>query len=182
MAEPQRETKLASDRMYEGRIVSLDVDQVRLADGRKTVREVVRHAGAAVMLALPSEDRLLLVRQFRYPTGQALWELPAGTLEPGEDARTCAARELQEETGMRAGALHELGQFFSTPGFTDEHLVAMLATELEPAPEGAAPDTDEAIEVAEVAVSEALEMVSKGEIRDAKTLATLMLARLGGWI
>jgi ADP-ribose pyrophosphatase len=175
------ERKLDSRRLYDGHVVALEVDRVRLADGNESRREVVRHAGAAVLLPITEDGRILFVRQFRYATGEELLELPAGTLETGESPRDCAARELQEETGRRAHRLDDLGSFFSTPGFSDELLHAFVATGLEPAT-AARPDPDESIAVDSLGFGEALAAVRDGGIRDAKTIATLFLARLHGLI
>jgi ADP-ribose pyrophosphatase len=173
--------KIAGARIYSGTILDLEVDQVQLPSGLETTREVVRHKGASVVLPLHADRRVVLVRQYRYPIDEVLLELPAGKLDPGEDARACAARELQEETGWRGREIHELGSFLTTPGFTDEVLYAFLATPLAAAHD-AAPDPDEAIEIVTMPVGELLEACRSGEIRDAKTLATIFLAQLNGWI
>jgi ADP-ribose pyrophosphatase len=182
MSENMRETKIASDRIYSGRVVTLDVDRVRLPDGVETVREVVRHAGAVVILPIFSDGTIGLVRQFRYPVGEVLLELPAGTLEQGEGARVCAARELAEETGWQANALHELGSFFTTPGFTDEVLHSYVADGLTRADGGVVADADEFIELVTVSIDDALAMMQGGEIRDAKTMAAVFLAIQRGFI
>lgn len=175
------EERIGGERVYEGKILDLEVDRVRLPSGTETSREVVRHKGAAVVLPIHSDGFLVLVNQYRYPTGEVLMELPAGKLEPGEPARDCAARELEEETGWRAGAIHELGAFFTTPGFSDEILHAFVATHLEPA-EDVQTDPDEVLEVVTLSLEEALAAAREGGIRDGKTLAVLLLAQLRGWI
>jgi len=179
--EPLREEKISGERVYEGRILDLEVDWVRLPSGTETTREVVRHVGAAVVLPVHNDGQVTFVRQFRYPLSEVLLELPAGKLDPGEEPKECAARELAEEIGWRAGRIHELGSFFTTPGFTDEALHAFVATDLEPAPE-IEPDPDEAIEVVTMTVDEALVACRDERIRDGKTLAVIFLARLHGWI
>ena len=176
-----REETISSERVYSGRILDLDVDQVRLPSGTEAEREVIRHLGAAVVLPLLDGGRTILVNQFRYPMGEELLELPAGKLDPGEDPAECAARELAEETGWRAGEIHDLGSFFTTPGFTDEVLHAFVATGLEHSP-GIEPDPDEAIEIVTMTVEEALEACHDSRIRDGKTLATILLAQLNGYI
>lgn len=176
MARASGEQKIGGERLYDGRVVVLEVDRVRLPGGGETLREVVRHRGAAVVLAVRDDGRLLLVRQHRYPVAETLLELPAGTLEDGEDPLHCAARELAEETGCAPASLRRLGTFYSAPGYTDERLHAVLATGLVPAE--ATPDPDEIIEVEAHSVDAVLEMISSGGIRDAKTIATVMLARL----
>jgi ADP-ribose pyrophosphatase len=174
-----REERLDGDRVYSGRVVRLEVDRVRLPGGAHSVREVVRHRGAAVVLPVLDDGRVVLVRQYRYPVGEELLELPAGTLEDGEDPLECAARELAEETGYGAGTVTVLGRFYAAPGYTDEALVAVLATGLAPA-RGAAPDPDEIIETVTLRPDELLRLIEAGEIRDSKTLATVLLAQLHG--
>jgi ADP-ribose pyrophosphatase len=171
-----REKTIESSRIYTGRVVTLDVDRVRLPAGGESVREVVRHAGAVAILPVFDDGRVAFVRQFRYPVEAELLELPAGTLEPGEEPQACAERELVEEIGWRAGRLEELGSFYSTPGFTDELLHSFIATGLRTAEGGVAPEDDEFIEVVVLPTEEAVSMARRGEIRDAKTLATLFLA------
>ncbi len=177
----QSERKISGRRQYSGRILDLEVDRVRLPNGSETTREVVRHRGAAVVLPLHADRRVVLVRQYRYPSDEILLELPAGKLDPGEDPRECAVRELEEETGWRAGEVRELGSFLTTPGFTDEVLHAFLATRLSEAPD-ASPDPDEEIQIVTMTVDELLEGCRSGAIRDGKTLATIFLAQLNGWI
>lgn len=172
-----REQRIGGERVYEGKILDLEVDRVRMPNGNEAVREVVRHRGAVVVLPLHEDSKIEFVRQFRYPTGEVLLELPAGKLDRGEDPLACASRELAEETGWRPVEIHELGSFFTTPGFTDEVLHAFIATPLEPTPE-VAQDPDEAIEIVTMTVEEALEACRSGEIRDSKTIATIFLAQL----
>ncbi len=175
------EKKIDGERIYEGRILDLEVDRVLLASGKEATREVVRHRGAVVVLPLHEDRRIELVRQYRYPMREVLLELPAGKLDPGEEPIACAGRELAEETGWKPIEIHELGSFFTTPGFTDEVLHAFVATPLEPAPE-AVQDPDEAIENVTMTIEEALAACRDGTIRDSKTIATLFLAQLHGWI
>ena len=176
-----REEKTGGERIYNGRILDFEVDRVRLPSGAEVEREVVRHKGAVVVLPLHENGRVELVRQYRYPPDAILIELPAGKLDPGENPGECAMRELAEETGWRATEIHELGSFFTTPGFSDEILHAFVATGLAPAPD-VVPDPDEAIENVTMTVDETLEAGRDGRIRDSKTLAVLLLARLHGWI
>ena len=179
MGRTSEETRLDGERIFSGRVVVLEVDRVGLPNGAESVREVVRHRGAAVVLPVLEDGRVVLVRQYRYPVAESLLELPAGTLEPGEDPLACAARELAEETGFNARTLAPLGRFYSAPGYTDEALLAVLATGLERTAT-LDPDHDELIDVELVAGGEVLRRVASGEIRDAKTIATLMLAQLRG--
>jgi len=166
-----QEQVVESHRLYEGRVVSLRVDRVRLPDGRSTVREVVEHAPVVAIVALDGQGNVLLVRQYRLPVQQSLLEIPAGGVDPGESAEEAAQRELQEETGQRAGHLERLCSFFASPGYCNEYMDLYLATALEPS--ALAADADESIEVVCLPLSEALRLIERGEIRDAKTIIGL---------
>lgn len=178
--DSRAEEALATRRLYDGAVVKLRVDRVRMASGHEVAREVVEHSGAVTIVALNAEGRVLLVSQHRYPTGRALLELPAGTLEPGEDPQVCALRELEEETGFRAGRIERLGGFFVAPGYCTEYIQAYVATDLEPGTPGG--DDDEDIEVRPLPLEEVLRLADSGELEDAKSLATLLLylRRRGG--
>ena len=169
------ETRVDGRRVFEGRMIRVEVDRVRFADGAEAVREVVRHPGAVVVVPLLPDGRVLLERQFRYPTGLELVELPAGKLDPGEDPLDCARRELAEETGHGAARWRPLASFFSAPGFCDEVMHCFLADGLAPGAAGQA-DDDERIELLAVPWAEALAMIDGGTIRDAKSIAGLLLA------
>jgi ADP-ribose pyrophosphatase len=157
-------------------LLRLRVDEVELDDGRRTTREVVEHPGAVAMLAWDGE-RLALVRQWRHAAGRALLEVPAGTLDPGEEPATTAARELAEETDLQADNWERGPAFFTAPGFCTEYLTVYLATDLHPADESAHPD-DEDLAVVRMTLAEALTAVDHGEIEDAKSIvAILWLAR-----
>ena len=176
-----RERRIGGERIYDGKILTLDRDRVRLPDGSESVREVVRHPGAVVMLPVHQDGSVALVRQHRYPTGEVLLELPAGKLDvPGEPPEECARRELAEETGLAAGRLEPLGSFFTSPGFCDEILYAYLATDLCAAGEETTPDSDEHLAPETVRGADLRRLVADGTIRDAKTLATLLLAAVHG--
>jgi ADP-ribose pyrophosphatase len=166
---------LESRRVYEGRIVNLRVDTVALPDGRSAQREVAEHAPVVVIVPLDKDGNVLLVRQYRLPVRRLLLELPAGCMDPGESAEEAAQRELREETGQRAGRLERLAAFYASPGFCDELMHLFLATELEPSP--LAPDSDESLEVVQMPLLEALGLVERGEICDAKTIVGLWAAR-----
>jgi ADP-ribose pyrophosphatase len=176
-----REDRISGERVYQGRILDLEVDRVRLPNGTETTREVVRHVGAAVVLPIRDDGQVVLVRQYRYPMAEILLELPAGKMDPGESPADCATRELAEEIGWRAGQIHALGAFFTTPGFTDELLHAFVATDLRPAPDVIA-DPDEAIEITTMTADAVLTACRDGQIRDGKTLAVFLMAQLHGWI
>ncbi|MDH7489660.1 MAG: NUDIX hydrolase [Anaerolineae bacterium] len=167
------ERTLNSRLVYEGRLIRLRVDEVALPNGRRTVREVVEARGAVGIVALDDEGGVILVRQYRRPAGRELWEIPAGTLEPGEDPAACARRELAEETGFTAQDVLPLAGFYTSPGFCDEWMHLFLARGLSAGPQ--AQEDDEAIRVARVPLADALAMIRSGEICDAKTVAGLLL-------
>ena len=156
------ETWIASRRLYEGRVLNLRVDDVRLPDGQPAVREIVEHSGAVAVIALDDDDCVLLIKQYRYAVGQMLIELPAGVLEPGEDPQACAARELEEETGCRAAVFEPLITIFPSPGYTTEIIDLFIARHLEMGTPR--PEADEYIELMRVPLAEALDMVDRGEI------------------
>ncbi len=168
------EVWLASRRVFSGRVVGLRVDRVRLPDGRETEREVVEHRGAAAVVPLTEEGEVLLVRQFRYAVGEPLLEIPAGTLEPGEAPLACAVRELAEEVGAQATHWDPLAVLYPSPGVLTEAMHLFLATGLAAVPARAAADEDLAVE--RLPLREALARVERGEIRDAKSVAGLLLA------
>jgi ADP-ribose pyrophosphatase len=167
-----RARRLASRRVYSGRVLSLDVDEVEEPGGVRTTREVVRHSGSVAVLAVQDDGRIVLVRQYRYPVDDALWELPAGRLDAGESPEQAAQRELQEEIGHRAGMLRKIAFFYTTPGFCDEVMHVFRASGLVPAP--AQGDEDERIEVQAFPIMELEGMIDRGEIREGKTLVALL--------
>ncbi len=168
------EDLVSTERVYEGRVVNLRVDTVRLPSGRITTREVIEHRGAVAIVALDDEANVLLVNQFRSAVGEQLLELPAGTLEAGEDTRTCAFRELQEETGHVAEHLEELYVFYSSPGFSDERIWLYLASGLTQRTQDL--EGDEVIELVKLPLDKALEMVGTGAICDGKSILGLIVA------
>lgn len=175
--EPRR---LARRPVHDGRIVHLSLDTVRFPDGSVRELEFIHHAGASAVLPVagrpdePDPD-VLLLRQYRYAAGGYLYEVPAGMpLHAGEPWEEVARRELEEETGWRAGRLIPLTRIYSTPGFTDEVIHLWLATDLEPGTSNL--DEDELVEVVRVPLSQALAWVSEGRIVDGKSLATLLFA------
>lgn len=172
--------RLARRPVHSGRIVDLSVDTVRFPDGSVGELELIRHRGASAVLPLldppesPDPD-VLLVRQYRYATGGFVYEVPAGMPDrPGEPWDECARRELEEETGMRAGALERLTRIWTTPGFTDEVIRLYVAWDLEAGE--AHLDADEFVEVVRVPFSQAVEWVRDGTIQDCKSIATILYA------
>jgi ADP-ribose pyrophosphatase len=169
---------LASEEIYHGRIFDVSVYTVR--EGEQTYkREVVHHPGGAGVVAVFEDMTLALVRQYRHPTVRYLLELPAGKLSPPERPEDCAARELEEEVGVRAGRMEKLTEFFTTPGFCEEKLWLYLATELIETAQQL--EDDEMLDVMRVTFARAFEMIADGEIEDAKTIIGIMMAaqRLG---
>ena len=149
---------------------------VRFPDGREVERMVVRHPGAVALIAIDGEGRWLLVRQYRHPTGQELLEIPAGTLEPGEEPHATAARELREETGFAAASLERIGGAWTAPGFCDEYMHFYLATSLRPDP--LPQDEDEGISAPVAMTFDELQAaIDDGAIEDGKTLAAVTLWR-----
>lgn len=173
MRERGKVQRLEHRVVYRGRVLSLELDRLKEPGGAEVEREVVRHSGASVMLALTEERRLVLVRQYRYAVDEFLWEAPAGHIDPGEAPEQTARRELVEETGYFPHRLEKLAAIYPSPGFSDEIMYLFLATELEE--RAACPDDDEAIEVKLFSLQEVTAMASRGQIRDGKTLLGLML-------
>ena len=163
--------------IYRGRIFSLVVDRVTLPSGHTATMEIVRHPGSVVLLPMPAPGRLILIRQYRYALDRFIWELPAGSLKPGEDPRLGAARECEEEVGLVPGTLEEIGDLFPTPGFCDEWMKFYRCTDLTPpaADSTARQDEDEVIEPATFDLDDVRRMIRAGEIVDMKTVAGLAL-------
>ncbi len=160
--------------VYDGKVLKVGLDRLELPDGGVTELEVIRHSGASVVVPVNDAGEVLLVLQFRYATGGWLLEVPAGKLAPGEAPEACALRELEEETGWRAGELLPLGAIWSSPGFTDERLHLFLARDLEPGTQ--ALEEAELLTVEGVALEEAVAMARDGRITDGKTVCALLRA------
>ena len=165
------EKLLARKRIYEGRLVNLRQDAVVLSSGRETVREVVEHPNCVAIVAINSEDNVVMVRQFRKPVEGVLLEIPAGVIEPGEEPQECALRELEEETGYLAGKMERIGGFYSSPGYSTEFLYLFLATDLQKG--STHPDEDEIIEVVSIPWEQIPGLIAKGEVCDAKSIVGL---------
>jgi ADP-ribose pyrophosphatase len=180
MATPEVEAPeiLDTEEVYHGRVIDVAVYTVR-ERGVTYKREVVHHPGGAGVVAVFDDNTVALVRQYRQPPVRYLLELPAGRLDPPERPEECAARELEEEIGVRAGRLEKLSEFFTTPGFCEEKLWVYLATALTETRQNL--EGDEMLEIVRVSFPRAFEMIVDGEIEDAKTIIGLLLAaqRLG---
>src|SRR5215211_1555052 len=166
------ERVIESRRIYDGKVVNLRVDRIEMADGRPAQREVVEHTQAVAVVPVAEDGRIVLVRQYRLPVGAVLLEVPAGSLDPGEDAETAAQRELQEETGFAAGRLTRLCGFWVAPGYCTEYIHVFLAEDLRESRLTA--DEDEQVEVEVLTLDEALAAVDRGEIEDAKSICGLL--------
>ena len=169
------EKKLRGERVYSGVIVKVELDDAELVNGAVVKREVVMHPGGVGVLPVDAEGTAYMVRQFRYPFSRELLEIPAGKLEPGEDPKVCAVRELGEETGFAAGRLVDLGVTYASPGISDEVLHLYLALALTAGKQHL--DEDEFLGVEKWPLEKLYEMVLHGEIRDGKTEIAVMKAR-----
>ncbi|TMN20738.1 NUDIX hydrolase [Lentibacillus cibarius] len=163
------EKTIRTEHIYDGKIVKLQVDDVRLPDGKTSKRELIRHAGAVGVIPITKDNKIVLVRQYRKPLEKSLVEIPAGKLEDGEDPRVTALRELEEETGYRADSLQFVTSFYTSPGFADEVMYLYLTKNIESVDDAAAADEDEFVERVELTLEEAKQYVNERKIHDAKT-------------
>jgi ADP-ribose pyrophosphatase len=164
-----------SQTIYQGRAFNLVRDLVRLPNGHEANFDVVEHVGAVTLIPVDSSGRMYFVKQYRSGPRDSLLELPAGTLEPDEPPATCAAREVREEIGMAADQIELIGEVWLAPGYSTEYMYFYLATGLYASPLSA--DADEFLEILAIPLSEAYAMALRGELKDGKTLAALLLAR-----
>ena len=164
-----------SKTQYRGRVFSLAKENVTLGNGVTTDLDVIHHPGAAAMVPLTGNNEVILLRQYRHAVRQEIWEIPAGTLEKGENPQTCAAREMEEETGYAAADFVRLGKIIPVPGYSDETITLFLCTGLTLKQQKL--DADEQITVSPVPFNEAITMIRDGRIQDAKSIAGLFMAR-----
>ena len=164
---------MSDRRVARGAQFEMVTETVELPNGHRVALDLVRHPGAAAVVPFLDDERVLLIRQHRHATGGALLEIPAGKLDPGESPETCAARELEEETGYRTGRLERLGSIWTTPGFSDEVIHLFAAYDLEPTQQRLEPD--EIIELVPTPLAEALDALD-GPVVDGKTATALLLA------
>jgi len=165
---------MSDQRVHRGAQFELVTETVELPNGRRATLDVVRHPGAAAIVPFLAPDRVLMIRQWRHAVSDYLFEVPAGKLDPGEAPEACAMRELEEETGYRAGRLEKLTSIIVSPGFTDEVIHLFAAFDLEASRQQLEPD--EVIELVPMDLAEALDQVRSGQLRDAKSAMALLLA------
>ncbi|WP_088007912.1 NUDIX hydrolase [Indiicoccus explosivorum] len=170
------EKTVRSERIYEGKIINLKVDDVTLPNGKETKRELVEHPGAVAVIALTDDRRIVMVEQYRKALERSIVEIPAGKLEPDEKPEICARRELEEETGYTAEKLSHVQSFSTSPGFADEVIHLYAAEGLSKTSEGAT-EEDEFVELIEVTFEEAEKMMEDGRIYDAKTAFAVLWAK-----
>lgn len=181
MSRPGQSDQLTIERETIRRGRRFDFEIVRERCGESVIeREIVRHPGAVVVLAMDDAGRVALIRNWRVAVEAWVWELPAGTMEPPEPADVCAARELEEEAGFRAASVEPISEFYTTPGMTDELMHAYLATNLAPVPQRL--EHDERIEVRLTPIHEVFAMIDSGELRDAKSVLAVLIALRRGMI
>ncbi|MFQ5879581.1 MAG: NUDIX hydrolase [Dehalococcoidia bacterium] len=173
-AQERHERVLESRYLYRGHVLNLRLDTIAMPSGHVASREVVEHSQTVAIVPRDEEGNLLLVRQYRLPAQRALLEIPAGGVDAGETAAEAVQRELQEETGYRAREIRRLGGFYVAPGYCSEYIHVFLATGLEPS--RLAADADEELELVRMPLEEALALVRRGEIEDAKSIIGLLLA------
>ena len=174
MLEPSLEPTISSREIYRGSVVSLRVDKVRLPAGLETIREIVEHSDAVAVVPIDTNGNIVMVRQYRKAVEQRLLEVPAGGVEKGELPEEAAQRELHEETGYTAASIEPLVRFYTSPGFCTELMHVFLARKLSSGE--TKPDPDETIQVVPISFERVLDMVQRGEIKDSKSIASILLA------
>jgi len=162
--------------IFSGRVVNLRLETVTLPNGATVEMELIRHPGAAAIIPMKDDGTVMLIRQYRHAVGGFILEIPAGKLDPGEEPRDCAARELEEEIGLRAALLEPVITFFTTPGFTDEVIHIFKATGLTLGIQKL--DRDEVLDVIELPLEQAIAQIADGTIRDGKTIVGLQTVYL----
>ena len=168
------EKKINSKQIFDGFIVKLFVDDVELPDGKKAIREVVRHPGAVCVIPIDEDENVIMIKQFRYPFSEVLYEIPAGKLEPNEDPYEAALRELEEESGVNAKSVEYIGTMYTTVAILDEKIHMYLATGL--TYKNAHPDEGEFLEVEKIPLKTLVDMVMDGKIPDSKTQIAILKA------
>jgi ADP-ribose pyrophosphatase len=172
------EKTLSSETIYQGKIIDLQVDEVKLPNGKTSKRELIKHPGAVAVIALTPEGKIVMVEQYRKALEKSIVEIPAGKLEPGEEPIITAARELEEETGYGCEELEHLISFYTSPGFADELVHLYIAKNITRIEEARELDEDEFVELLEVTVEEALGLMKEKKIYDAKTAYAVQYLQL----
>ncbi|WP_064090958.1 NUDIX domain-containing protein [Rossellomorea aquimaris] len=172
------ELTVKSETIYEGKIIDLYIDEVKLPNGKTSKREIIKHPGAVAVIALTSEDKIVMVEQYRKALEKSIIEIPAGKLEPGEEPMKTALRELEEETGYGSENLEHLISFYTSPGFADELVHLFVAKDIYQIEESRETDEDEFVELVEVNVEEALGLIKEQRIYDAKTAYAVQYLQL----
>jgi ADP-ribose pyrophosphatase len=166
---------LATERVYDGSVFDVNRDRVRMPNGREVTVDIVRHPRSVVLLPVPAPRHIILVRQYRYAVNRWLWELPAGSVEKGEEPEAAAVRECHEEIGQVPDTVVRLGSLYPTPGFCDEEMLFFRLSGLSTPAEAATPDEDEDLEPRTFTLADVREMIRRGEIVDMKTVAGLTM-------
>ncbi|WP_112181240.1 MULTISPECIES: NUDIX hydrolase [Paraliobacillus] len=177
MAEKFEEKTIQTTNIFNGKVVSLQIDEVSLPNGKTSKREIIKHPGAVAIIALTEENKIVFVEQYRKPLEKSLVEIPAGKLEEGEKPEVTALRELEEETGYTTDQLELVISFYSSPGFADELLYIYFTDKLKPLEEKKSLDEDEFVELMELTLEEAEALMAEQKIHDAKTVYALMYVK-----
>jgi ADP-ribose pyrophosphatase len=176
-----KEKTISSKSIYKGRVIDVHLEEVELPDGKTSTREVVKHPGAVAIIAVTSEGKVVLVRQFRKPLEQVIYEIPAGKLEPGELPHESVKRELEEETGYTSNSIKQIQSFYTSPGFADEIVHVFYTDQLEKLETALGLDDDEFLDVIEVSLEEAEKLIEDKKIFDAKTVYAVQYLQLKGY-
>lgn len=172
------EKTIKTEKIFDGRIVKLRVDEVELPNGKTSTRELIKHPGAVALIAVTDEKKIVLVEQYRKPMEKALVEIPAGKLDAGEDPKDCAIREMEEETGYECEVIEPLISMYTSPGFADEIVHLFVAKGLKKKENARGLDEDEFVDILEVTLEEALELIRDERIQDAKTAYAIQYLQL----
>ncbi|WP_181444588.1 NUDIX hydrolase [Bacillus sp. 03113] len=172
------EKTIKSEKIFSGRIIQLQVDEVELPNGKTSTRELIKHPGAVAVLAVTNDQKIVMVEQYRKPLERTLIEIPAGKLEGNEDPLVCAKRELEEETGYGCHHLELITSFYTSPGFADEIVHLFLAKDLYKKENAAGLDEDEFVQLLEITLEEALQYMKEHKIYDAKTAYAVQYLQL----
>lgn len=172
------EKTIKTKEIYDGKIISVQVDDVKLPDGKVGKREIVKHPGAVAIIAITDDDKIIFVHQYRKPLEKSILEIPAGRLEEGEKPERTAVRELEEETGYTTDKLTFVTSFYTSPGFANEIIHIYMTTSLKKLTEVVSGDEDEFIEIKKLTLDEAVQYVKENKIQDAKTNYAVLYLQL----